>query len=362
MWIAFRLIVALIGFVLRQVCRTRKPAGGESVEGRIQFVHLNRNKKEKLQGFTIGVALEAPIVFRLHLETASDRLFKKVGLATEIETGDATFDRKVYVVCDHPLLAELLKHSAEARAAVSAALDSGFSRISFDGHVIWLDKSVPREPTPEERGILGALGKSFAPLERGSNAIFTDPFFWRALVVEGLVWSIAAYGVGAFLSTMFQDEDIHLDQGALVLPGLGIAGLLFAALVLATIFLLRGSSRGHRLILESALVLLIGLPFMGIQTFADLNRALDSSRESIQTRIDRCETRVSTGSGRKSTSYYLHISEAPEVGTLPFELKTSGSFCAATAAGADATFVIGRGAFGRAWIREIRAPGANWSS
>lgn len=221
---------------------------------------------------------------------------------------------------------------------------------------------MPREPTPEERGILAALGRSFAPLERGRSSIFSDPFLRRALVVEGLVWSVAAYGVGAIVSTMLQAEDIHLDHGALVLPGLTIAGLLFVALVSLTVLVLRGSSRGHRLIFESTLVLAIGLPFAGIQGFADLNRAFDSSRETIHARIVRCETRVSSSSRGRSKSYYLHIDDASEAGTLPAEIRINSTFCSATVNGADATIVIGRGAFGRVWIREIRVPGANWTS
>jgi hypothetical protein len=213
--------------------------------------------------------------------------------------------------------------------------------------------------------LVAELGQALKPLERDSSRRLSDPFVWKALVVEGLVWSIAAYGVGAYLEMAFHTEDIHLDRMDLIWPGLAMGAVLFGLLGATVVFLLRGSSRGHRLLLESAALLLLGLPFTGIQVFADLNRGLDTSEVNLDATVAGCQTRVSTsyrrGRKRTSTSYHVRLSGTEGNIALPQEIRVSQEVCRAAKAGSQAVITLGQGAFGKPWYRRISVGGATWS-
>jgi hypothetical protein len=47
---------------------------------------------------------------------------------------------------------------------------------------------------------------------------------------------------------------------------------------------------------------------------------------------------------------------------VPAELRTNGDFCSAVGGPTTLTMVLGRGALGHAWIRQLRVAGKSWSS
>jgi hypothetical protein len=363
MWIAFRLAVALAGFLLRQFWRARAPRDGELRAGRMHYTHVRRHKGS-IQGFAVGVGLDVPISFRFHRESGADRLFKGLGLTTEVQSGDPRFDDEVYVMGDHPALGSLLKRSPQLRDAVRAALADGFHSVTCDGQVLWLHKRVPREPGSVEQELATRLAAALAPLVHERPSRLADAFLWRALIVEGMVWTIAGFGLATVLG-LFQSETVHLQSMRLVLPGLGAAAAALAALLFATVVLLRGSSRGHRIIIESAAILLLGLPAVGVQAFADANRALDRSVVIVEVLVSRCDTRVTrTSKGGTRTSYHLLLAGGGREDGIrvPYEIQTNRHLCMAAAPDARATLVMGRGAFGHRWLREVRIGEARWSS
>jgi hypothetical protein len=362
MWIAFRIIIGLVAFAVRQLYRARKPKSDGIENGRATYQRVH-TQKGTIKGFTLGVAVNAPLAFTLSRETGRDRFFKKLGLSAEMESGDRAFDDFVYVMCDHPMLGQLLKRSAAARDAIRAVLTDDFKHIRFDGHVVWVEKAASRTPSDEEERMVGALGEAFAPLEHDRSGRFSDAFLWKALVVEGVVWSIVGYAVASLFSMFGQQEDIHLAQAQVMWRGTLLAGVLFALLAALTWALMRGSSRGHRIILESGVLLLLALPPTGWQAYADLNRGLDSTRTEIRVAVTQCETRVSRSRRGTTTNYYLHLRDQEVDGVeLPRTLKTNATACFAVTPRVPARLVLGRGALGLPWIRELAIGAYSWKS
>lgn len=142
------------------------------------------------------------------------------------------------------------------------------------------------------------------------------------------------------------------------------AGALFAALLALIALLLRGSSRGHRILVESALVLLLSLPAAGLQLAGDTNRALD---EAAPVRIAAAvrDCRVSTYKRREKYFVVLegaapaetHV--APEV-SLPEEIKADEGVCREAARTKTIEIFVGPGRWDVPWLRELRAGGARW--
>jgi len=362
MWILFRLGLAVVAFAARLSVRFKHRKGVPTAVGDQTVLLAQRETLNKTTNYFMGVELEVPIWFRLHRETDRDRWFKRVGLATEIETGDEDFDRFVYVVCDHPMFAGLLERSKEARSLISELLWAGITRIEYSGGVLWC--TTKRKPSEHELSLVARLGKALAPLRDDSSSRFADPFLRKALLVEGVVWSIAAFAVSSLVVTLSLPE-IYLTDASYLLPGLSIAAGLFALLLSGVWLLFRGSSRGHRLIIESAVVLALGLPVAGIQIFDDLNRGLDSSELKIQAKGSECQRRVSISSGRRGGSrttinYWLHVSGSAEGITLPSPVRFPET-CEYAPRGTPVTFAIGRGVLGAPWYRTITVGDFRWT-
>lgn len=362
MWILFRLGLAVVAFAARLSGRFRPRKGVPTSVGG-QTVLLAQWEALGSVNHFVGAELDAPVWFRLHRETEKDRWFKRVGLATEIESGDEDFDKFVYVACDHPMFARLLERSKEARSLISELLWAGITRIEYGGGAVWC--SMKRKPSEHEMSLVARLGQALAPLRDDSSSRFEDPFLRKALLVEGVVWSIAAYAASSLMVTLSLPE-IYLTDASYLLPGLSIAAGLFALLLAGVWLLLRGSSRGHRLIFESAVVLALGLPVAGVQIFDDLNRGLDSSEVKIRTNRSECQRRVSVSSGRRrggsrtTITYWLHVSGSAEGITLPSPVRFPGT-CEHAPRGSLATFSIGRGVLGGPWFRTITVADYTWT-
>lgn len=362
MWILFRLGLAVVAFAARLAGRFRPRKGVPTAVGDQTVLLAQRETLNKSTNYFMGVELEAPIWFRLHRETGRDRWFKRLGLATEIETGDPDFDTFVYVACDHPRFGRLLEGSKEARSLISELLWAGITRIEYSGGVLWC--SMKRKPSTHEQSLVARLGKALAPLRDDSSSRFEDPFLRKALVVEGVVWSIAAYAASSLIVTLSLPE-IYLTDASYLLPGLSIAAGLFALLLAGVWVFLRGSSRAHRLIIESAVVLALGLPVAGVQIFDDLNRGLDSSEVKIETTRTECQRRVATsrsrrGGSRTTITHWLHVSGSGEGITLPSPVRFPET-CEYAPRGTPVTFAIGRGALGGPWYRTITAGDYSWT-
>ena len=148
MWLVIRLLIAIGAGVIRFLSPTwrGKPTG--IAGGRAAYESVSKTKGGKITGFRLGVGLDTGFVFDFHKESQTDRFFKWLGLSDEVQTGDSSFDQKIYVACDHLGLHDILTFEPRARAAILAALDAGYDRIRSDGRVLWMRKEAEKEPGP----------------------------------------------------------------------------------------------------------------------------------------------------------------------------------------------------------------------
>ncbi|MDB4960065.1 MAG: hypothetical protein JWP01_64 [Myxococcales bacterium] len=365
MWIAFRLLLAVIGYLIRQLGRGSlgRPVG--FYEGIEYSEHVGK-QKGKVLGFRLGMPRRSPTWVRMHPESAVDRFFKRIGVANEIQTGDEAFDDTVYVMCDHPYVAAILQETPALRRAIRDLFDAGYRRVQFNGSMVIIQHAGSDLPMPRDLQLLKALHTASAKLEDEMPSRFADPFLWKALLVEGMIWGILGYAIGAVVEMAWHREDFHLDHGAVVKLGLMVAAATFVVLVALIIATMRGSSRGHRVIVESALVLLLGLPAAGIQITGDTNRALDDAPAlPILRTASECEVRVQRGRrNRQSYSYHLWLAQEGEVPDVPLpqEIEVTKRLCDVTTPGDVVQISVGRGRWGIPWYRKITVGGTSWTA
>ncbi|WP_156035571.1 hypothetical protein [Caulobacter sp. UNC358MFTsu5.1] len=90
-------------------------------------------------------------------EGGFDRLAKRIGYAVEPQTGDADFDRRVYLITDDDALARALGDSPEARRAVLDLLDLDISRIDVTGNGFTIRLGESADPENDGGGALSNL-------------------------------------------------------------------------------------------------------------------------------------------------------------------------------------------------------------
>jgi len=379
MWIAFRLILAIIGFVIRQLSRGRKKANDGSFEGIPYFVKVHETKNG-IKSFVIGMERKSPTWLRCHAESKADRFFKWLGMASEVQTGDEKFDAQVYVTCDHPYIQALLTEDAELRESIRWVFDEGYKRVVFNGSTVSMEKAADYRPMQRDFQLLKRIHTASRRLEDEMPSRFGDPFLWKALLVESLIWSVAGYAIGAAVQMVVTEVDVHVVRMDVVRLGIYVAAAAFIVLIGLIALGMRGSSRGHRVIVESAVLLLFALPVTAVQLVGDTNRALDDKPPIITKRtINQCEQREHTSRNRRSSStrrwysYHLWLDppsaevadpDAPPqpVVKLPQSIEVTSSLCNPPGADDTATFTIGQGRWGVPWYRQIQVGDQVWTS
>jgi hypothetical protein len=361
-WIAFRLFLALAGFVIRHLGWFRSNSGSYGVfEGVPYGVALERRKR-KIRGFSIWMQRKSPTWLRVHRETKLDVWVKRIGFAKEIQTGDPAFDALAYITCDHPFIERALTQSEPLRDAIAAAIQWNYERVEFDGERVILSLSEDREPSKLDLTFLKRIWSASEDLQTIVPNRFAEPFLWKALAVECVIWSLCGYSIGAVMELLLHRENIHVFPRVVAASGFLFGCALFALLVGSVALLMRGSSRGHRVLVESALILGLALPTAGVQLVADTNRALDrGAPRHVKVVIDRCEVREHRGRrGRRSHSYHLGLARDETSQPLPQSVEVTPAICRAAQREVHADFTLRPGRWGIPWYEEIRVGNTLW--
>lgn len=361
MWILLRVFFAIAVTLARYLWP--RASGGKSYEnqGQLGCVVRHTRHKNKITGTFYGLPCTNPMFLRLTPERSADRLFKALGFSRELQTGDATFDRTVYVACDHPGLPPVLQTDAAIRDAVRATFVTGVTKIFTDGKHLWAYRDGQHLPDEFALNNLDTLRTALDGIPVTHWASLGDPFFWRVLIVESLAWGVAAYGVPALIELIARSHPLYFNWMPIIWTGLAVAAALFAALLALIRTFLGGSSRGHRIIVESAIVLALGLPLTGVELTSDANQYFDTSPvETLRPTIaNKFEKVTRKKRGRTSTTYHVQLDTRTDTQArvlLPHTMRVDRSTYASAQPGKPFHVDIRRGALGFLWVESVRTP------
>jgi len=362
MWIVFKLSVALLAFVIRYSrVSFRRPKG--TLEGSPYFLVEERTRSGNVNRTELGVPFSFPALFSFHFEDGKDGFFKKLGLSHEFQTGDHEFDRKIYIASDNSGLNQILAEVDELRTLIVEVLGGEhFGRLAqlrFDGSKLWI--RFPGQISDVEGTVRNLIRLKTLLLSGRDSVIpfWKDRFFVKYLLVESTIWSLAGYSCVGFFESMFQPEYEPLRWEMLILYSCIASAVLIAVFLFTVATLLRGSSRAHRVMVESASVLILSIPIAAFSGFTDLNCALDAGPGIVeQLDVQRVEMKRHRGR-RGRTRYSYHVYLLPQNGTSSIAVGEGGwlevsldRYNAAVRAN-RAVMVIGPGRLGVPWIREV---------
>lgn len=138
MWIIFKLAVTVIAIISRYIWQFEpdQPEPSGHCDEVPYFETEKRDKQDKITGYQLGYTLQTDVPFQIDAESSTSAFFTWLGISREFQTGDESFDRQVYLGCDHPLLLEALQQQEPARQAILALTRGEKNLVGRDEPVV----------------------------------------------------------------------------------------------------------------------------------------------------------------------------------------------------------------------------------
>ncbi len=355
--IAFVGLALIYRFILRDSFHR---FGRDAVESDGLKYFVNRGKS-KLNGAVVDSDVifevqELP-VFRITQESCCTRLLKILRLTIELQTGNEELDKRFYIMSDHRGFLNYLKnHKVLQKKIFQTSKGVGWTQMTSDGagHLIF---HFTNEASPSHVEALKPIMNEMFQLKLVSEA---DPYFWRYILLEVVVFTIAAYAAGAYLSFIGDTGTSLLKPYSLVFSGFVCGLALFIAMIFLSALFLRGSSRLPLLFVDFGVVLIISFVIAGPQLILDMNRWLDKSPPQFTEAVIVDNYYRSSGGGtRRNNLYYVNVVYRENPFDLPETLTLSGWDYGKFKKGQGVRFTIHEGFFGAKYIADreiIKAP------
>ena len=369
MWILIKIIFLFIAFFLRIFAKFWPLMAGRVIESKIIsgtnvkiIIHGHRSSTEdghrsSTEGTTLLLDFPCRSIFRLSQETNIDRYFKKIGFSVEIQTGDKNFDKHIYIESDSTAFSDEIKRDENSRKLIMGLFNQGCKYIRCDGKSlsIYFDSDRSKD-SPVHKAV--DLLLQLRDLDQKWIGFFRDPFAIKALLIEAVIWGLGVYGILGFYEWFFLRGDRHVDGIALFVIGIFI-GIVGAVILLTMVFLvLRGSSRGHRIVIESALVLSLAFPVGGIQFLSDINTELDQQPSILIERKIRTTEKRNHGRFKRERYYTYHLyldhTDKRELLEIYPEIEIESDAYTAAQNATHVMIEIGPGRFNFPWFRSFK--------
>lgn len=370
MWFVFGFF-SLIGFVvyaLRQRATAkwfgmpssvhRKAYQYEVVVQRVPF-----RTEPKSVGLRIGVTASTAYDFSLKPEKWRDWLSKLIGFSVEHQTGDAEFDKTVYILSNDARIHATLSQNAALRAdilrvfKVVAPHSAVLKEVRCSNGRLWAHYKLKTKlnhakiPVLAEQ-IVPALSRLADDLARANVAgapRLHDRFVLRAAIILAISSGLALNGAAHLFRLLFIPVPFTADNSTLILWSLYCGAGLLALLVLSVVLFLGRSARAHVVLFEVLLVGSLGAVLTSFVELRDLNMEWDQ-QPAISYEVSAVSKRISEG--KRSKSYYITISGWPNKNTTN-EIQVSSSLYYRTGLGRDLVLLQKPGFLKVPWVAAV---------
>lgn len=361
MWLLARLMIAIGAFLIKILAKRNRFIKTEPrhLNGHEYFMQTETTKHGRITDTIFAFKFNCKAIFKLTKEGGFDSFFKSVGLAEEVQSGDQEFDQKIYVASDNYGFCKEIKSDAKTRKLILQLFEKGCEYIKCDGAEMWVSFPKDERTNMELVTLFTELKLSMTDINRTYAGWAIDLFAVKVLIVEAIVWSLVAYAGTGFFEWYWVKEDRFLDIKP-VLKYAAVAGFfVFAILIYLIAFFLKGSSRGHRILIESGVVLIIALSAGSVTMVSDLDIQLDKSTSVyVDAEVEGTFTREHRSRKGRSKWYSYHMQIKSPKDNLGFDIPTQIEISRKTyeelKKDSWARIEIGRGWLGIPWYRSIK--------
>lgn len=310
MWILLRLLIIFGLLCYRWVSRFNRKESDDIQhwQGREYGLTLTEDKQQNIVSATIELAFSGNFWFQLDAESSGDRVLKALGLAREFQTGRSDFDQAIYISCDQSAFLQWLRSDKTTQTLVQRLINNlHASRIYCQGHEIFISFAITHAPDDAQLEAAFRLVDQLKPLT-AQPAQTLDPFFWRVMAVETLIWSVLGYAIGGFLEYRFDLVASYASPSQLFACAIGIGLLLLIGSYGCCRLLIGASSRARLVIWEAALLLALSLPYAAVLATKEINELQPvATPTAITATVHEVVKREHRRRSSKWTSYHATI-------------------------------------------------------
>jgi hypothetical protein len=236
----------------------------------------------------------APSYFRITIDQPSDgefqitrengiqRFFKHIGISSELQTGDRSFDRKYYIKTDVPAFCRQCLADARRRSALNRLFELGHTRVTHDGETLEA-KIIPfKFDNLQGKEYIEETVRELASVASGLDQIRVRPgldegtawkarrYFVYALSIGATTVGLVGYFWGNAVYTPLDTLDMFSSSLAYSIPAL----IVFLAI---TVVWLRGRSSSYYHVLTNLALGVFGIPAAALGIMMILNGYLDTN-------------------------------------------------------------------------------------
>lgn len=189
MWIVLKLVVTSLAFIIRlysKKIKKRLLKNSELVEDQTVFIDLLRDK-HSVVSTSFLFEYNSNVLFKLTSESEFDAYFKKIGLSSEIQTGDHEFDKAIYIASDHLAWRDQLTQNSNVRTQILELFKLGCESIQYDGSLLSLKFPLDKSKDLEIKKSSALFFKQLSSLKLSAQHTFKDPFALKVLFIECLI-------------------------------------------------------------------------------------------------------------------------------------------------------------------------------
>lgn len=306
-----------------------------------------RGKHSRPSVLTVRVASARDLDLQFNRETWFDRFCKHLGIAKEFETGNASFDRAIYVRGDVDSRLGMALKQASVRSVITAMLDTGFNEIRHETRRLearWTGYD-PAKHGDVDGSTAASLAALVAALPPGIGRQAGPRTQWSARV---FLWAAT---VGFAACGLFSLEYPPLRWGQLWLAVLPVALMLWLGFAWFSAWLLHGHSRSHDHWIGIATASLLALPLGTLGGLGWYNGKM-GAKDSIEHQALIVDKQATTRKGRTTYTVYVRDWRRPD-DTLSFRVE-SGAYAQASVGQSKVLIVTHDGRIGIEWLQGYR--------
>lgn len=370
----------LFGFITLSLCMLGSYIARQSARWKPQhasadgFEYKLKRYKSRVTGVLFGIKGLRDYNFTIKHETWYDRLFKKLGVSNEVQTGDSEFDELVYVVSDNSLIHEKLLSSSEIRHALKKIFYFGSSQTAKVKKLecrkgrLWIEFSTKDQISEANIEyliaeplvpVLKIIAKELNQLKQKDYKRWQDPFVYKGLVVLGISTGLAINAAVHLARLSFSDFPYLLSYTELIWHSISAGFFIVALLVIFTLFWLKNSSRTHLILIELISVGLLGSIGSVFHEMRDINIEWQQDTPKVmETQLLENYTTTSSGRHGRRTHYHLVFKDWNCDCNKTIHKQVSSSVYRALSSHKYHRVIQYDGALGYTWIADIK-PASN---
>jgi hypothetical protein len=321
----------------------------DGVSYTVLFTPEVRDKQGKLKApSSLRISITVPTEGEFHLlpEGSWDRFGKALGIAQEIVTEDAEFDRRCYIRSDTPAFASAYLSDPMKRLAILDLQRLGFPEVHLENGELAIMRTGLNPRRAKSVHLVEEAAVRLVILSR--NLPPSDPELLRKVGTRRIVgqWILWLFLLLSALSLIVGIISNPLDERKWIVTSFLLAGVALPLFAVLSALLLRGTSTSHLAWLDLMIGAVFLLPLGSCGTVATVNRVADDAPPQIHQPLI---VHKYTG-GRRTTSYYVQCHSWRRPGEMETFAVSASVYAAIVENRSHLEVVTRPGALGIEWL------------